>query len=121
MEDTRPQHVYDDLNCEGEQQNEEDRDYGLEDDPDFESFQWHGKTEEGDLRHDKNYEDPKYKKIAIQKNELIALTRSLVPEQKRVLTEVLNLVKNYVKARHRFGMSVNPRCIVVHGGAGNFP
>ena len=112
-------HVYDDLNCQGEQQNEDDRNVGLEDDPDFETFEWHGNNDEGEFRHEKNYESSKYKKIDVDKIELISLTRSLVPEQKRVLTIVLNLAKSHVKARHNTGMVVDPIYLVVHGGAGN--
>ena len=118
IDDNRPQHVYDELNCEGEQQNDDDRNIGLEDDPDFQTFEWHGNDEEGEVRHEKNYENAKYKKIDVDKDELISLTKSLVPEQKRVLTEVINLAKSHVKARHRTGLVVDPIHLVVHGGAG---
>ena len=45
MEDMRPQHVYDNLNCQGEQENDDDNDLELQDDPDYETFQW--RREEG--------------------------------------------------------------------------
>ena len=118
IEEIRPQHVYDNLNCEGEQRNEDDEDIGMEDDLEFETFQWQGANERGNAKHGQNYENSRYKKIDVVKDELIALTRHLVPEQKHVLTKVLNLCKRHVRAR-RTGMPVDPLCLVVHGGAGN--
>ena len=63
---------------------------------------------------------PSLTQIGIDKKDLIDLTRGLVPEQKRVLTRVLNLAKEHVKARHKFRTTVDPILLVVQGGAGNF-
>ena len=119
MEDMRPQHVYDNLNCQGEQENDDDNDLELQDDPDYETFQWRG--EEGtEVKENKNFESGKYKKISVEKEALILMTRNLVPEQKNVLSKVLDLCKNHVKARKRRKIckSVEPLFLVIHGGAG---
>ena len=116
MEEMRPQHVYDDLNCQGEQENDDDNEMGLQDDPDNETFQWRGEEEGADVKQ--YFESGKYKKITVEKEELIEMTRMLVPEQKNVLSKVLDLCKAHVKARRRIGTSVEPLFLAIHGGAG---
>ena len=41
LSDMRPSHVYDTLNPQGEQDEEDDRDIGIEDDPQYSAYNYH--------------------------------------------------------------------------------
>ena len=94
LEISRPEHVFDALNAQGQQEKEDDLDEGMEDDPDSMLFHWYGKAEAETYR-DTKMESVRYKKIQHKtEEELISLTRQLAPEQKEALTHVLNFCKD---------------------------
>ena len=60
MEDSRPQHIFDELNPQAEQDNDDDIDEGPADDPDSMMFQWHGQKEDQG-NSDIQFESARYK------------------------------------------------------------
>ena len=118
FEDNRPQHVFDNLDPQGEQENADDLDKDIVDDPDSMMFHWHGKNEEAE-DNNVQFETARYKKINHQAHDdLITFTRLLAPEQKDALTQVLNYCKDTVKARTNLDLAVVQLLRIIHGGAG---
>ena len=121
LEENRPQHVYDTINCQGEQQNEDDAEVAVEDFLEIAPLEWNGETED-EKEKKKNiadHEDAKYKKLELLEHyDLMEQTLRLVPEQKDVLTVVLNLCKSIVKGRYQLDLPVQQELRLIHGGAG---
>lgn len=118
LEDSRPQHIFDELNAQAEQENDDDMDQGPADDPDSMMFQWHGEKEDHG-NSDIQFESARYKKIKhFPDHDLISFTRQLAPEQKDALTHVLNYCKDTVKARANLDLKVKQLLLIIHGGAG---
>ena len=115
LTEMRPTSVYDSLNPQGEQEEEENKEEGLHDDPQFVAYNHHGDMEEPSALPD-SY---KYKSIEIPKRkELFSMTRKLGEEQEIVLDEVLNHCKQVVRARKNVTEFPLPIRLVVLGGAG---
>ena len=115
LEEMRPSHIFDSLNPEGEQQEEEDRAEGSEDDPNFAAYDHQGNLVEEDQIID-NY---KYKSIEVPRDEdLLNMTRRLAGEQQLVLQEVLNFCKQVVRNRKNLAELPKPFRLIIHGGAG---
>ncbi len=113
----RPQHLYETLDLQGNQQNEDDMateeksgDFaGL--DPDL--------LETQQERPGSTNESFKYRQITVEEDqELREITRQLVPEQQLVLNEVLHFCKASVLARDGHCEEPQPKLLIVHGGAG---
>ena len=118
LEDSRPQHVFDTLNAQAEQENDDDFDEGSRDDPDSAFMRWHGENEENPSSNPQ-FESARYQKIKhLPDDGLISFTRQLAQEQKDALTHVLNFCKDTVKARANLGMKVEQLLLIIHGGAG---
>ena len=87
ISEMRPTAIYDTLNPQGEQEEDENREEGIHDDPQFVAYDHQGNLEEPSALPD-SY---KYKTIEVPtKKELFSMTRSLGEEQALVLDEVLN-------------------------------
>ena len=117
---SKPEHVADVLDCQGEQNNEDDNAAGCIDDPVYESFGYMGnlKLNEGEAKG--KVEDFKYKEIRLPSNdELKHMTRKLVPEQMNVLRAVVSSCKAIKRARKNPKVKPKPVRMIVHGGAGN--
>ena len=114
--ENHPQHIYDTLDNQREQEEAEDMEIGAQDDPEYESF---GYTENLGQENNPNYDTCKYRKIKMPNNDVInLLTRRLVPEQLDVLRQVVGYCKDVIKSEKNLTHQVTPLKIVVHGGSG---
>ena len=119
FEKNRPEHMFDMLDSQRQQENEEDKIVGVTDDPDFESFAYTGNLGQ-ETKTD--YETSKYRKIALpEEEERNFLTRRLVPEQLDVLREVVGYYKDVVRSQKNGSQAIKRVRIIVqvHGGAGS--
>ena len=116
----KPEHVYDKLDCQGEQENLDDLLNGCIDDPEFESFGYLGNLDQRGEEYAVGVEDFKYKKISLpSSSELNQMSRCLVPEQMNALRKVVSACKEIVKAKHNTSVKPKPLRMIIHGGAGN--
>ena len=116
LEKVRPVHLADMLDPEGEQNNEEDDAIGEEVDNEFAG-------RDTNLVEKPNapvkFDDAKYPTISPpDKSELLEMTRTMVPEQLRVLEKSVEYLKNVIKHRKKL-QSLEALRMIVHGGAGN--
>ena len=116
LETPKPEHIFDKLDCQGEQDKEDDLAIGETDDPEFETF---GYTENLDQGSNPKYESSKYRKInLLTKAERNICTRRLVPEQLDILREVDEYCQDINKSKNNMAHVAQPLRIVLHGGAG---
>ena len=115
---SKPEHVANILDGQGEQDNEDDDAIGCIDDPEHESFGYTGNLDlKGEAKS--HYQDFKYKEIVLPSNEeLKYITRKLVPEQLNVLRAVVSACKAIKRSRRNPNIKPNPMRMIVHGGAG---
>ena len=123
LELRKPEHISDELDGQGEQNNEEDQAEGCVDDPEYESFSYLGNLNmtEGESKGGakEQFQDFKYKKICLPTTaELNSSARMLVPEQMNVLRKVVKSCKSIVKAKNNPAIKPEPVRLIVHGGAG---
>ena len=121
FEQERPTHVFDNLDCEGEQDNEDTNDLviGEEDHLDIAPLPWNGVDEAENPETNTNRESGNYRKISLLKdNDLMILTRSLVDEQKEALSKVIDVCKSYLKTQAKLHLSAKQLLMLIHGGAG---
>ena len=115
ISEMRPTTIYDTLNPQGEQEDEECKEEGIQDDPQFVAYDHQGNLDEPSALPD-SY---KYKSIEVpKKKELFSMTRMLGEEQALVLDEVLNHCKQVLRARKNLTEVPIPARILVLGGAG---
>ena len=117
LEHNKPEHMFDMLDSQRQQENEEDKKLGTTDDPEYESFAY-----TGNLCQEKktDYETSKYRKIAIpEEEERNFLTRRLASEQLDILREVVGYCKDVIRSQKNPSHEVNPLRIIIHGGAGS--
>ena len=115
LEDQRPTHVFDMLDSQREQENEDDKEVGMTDDPKYAVL---GLTDH--LGNERTYEEFKYRKFILPDQETMNfLTLRLVSEQSEVLKKVIQYCKDIVKFRSDLSKQVEPVRLIVHGGAGN--
>ena len=120
LEEVRPTHIFDHLDAQGEQDNEEIKLEGIEDD---ENFVGRDLAFESNFKNTLNLEEFfKYPKIDLPENrdEILEMTKKLVPEQKRVLKYVVKFCYDMLLAEKNPGFDVDPLRLIVHGGAGKF-
>ena len=120
LELLRPTHVYDDIDGQREQENEDDLEVGLEDDPRFVGLDHDGKIGEEENRT--NLEQMKFKKVDVPSDEdLTLINRRLANEQMAIVLKVVTLSRRILRARKsRRAKGVKPIRIVVHGGKYTF-
>ena len=114
----KPSHIYDALDGQREQENDDDNDIGIVDDLQYESFAYTGNLNK---EADANQEDFKFKKIMLPSNdELRHITCSLVSEQMNILRPVIGFCKDVIKSDCKADGKFKPTPvrIIVHGGAG---
>ena len=116
LEEMKPSHIYDLIASQNVQDNDDDKEIGATDDPDFESFGYIGNLgQEGK----KNIEDGKFRTVKLPSNEeLDFITRKLVPEQMNALRKVVSTMKAVLRTQVNMSMSFTPLRLIVHGGAG---
>ena len=111
----RPTTIYDTLDPQGEQEDEEGREEGIQDDPQFVAYDHQGNFDEPSALP----ESYKYKSIEVpKKKELFSMSRMLGEEQALVLDQVLNHCRQVVRARKNLTEVPIPVRILVLGGAG---
>ena len=116
LEELKPTHIYDLIASQNIQENEDDREEGALDDPDFESFGYMGNLGQ---EKKENLEDHKFRKIRLPSNEeLEMITRRLVPEQMNALRQIVSTMKCILRAKENLSFSFKPLRLIVHGGAG---
>ena len=116
----RPTHVFDELDCQGQQQNADDLEEDIEDDLDIAPLQWNGANEREDAEPGSKREGANYRKVPLLKdNELMILTRSLADEQKDALSKVIDVCKSHLKAQSKLHLKTKQLLLLIHGGAGN--
>ena len=98
METLRPSSIYENLNPQGEQDLEDDKEEGLTDDPKYAALDYNGKTET--IEDGPKLESYRYRQIDVPTDkELSERTRTLVPEQLVILLRVVQFCKDVVKFR----------------------
>ena len=119
LEEVRPMHIFDQLDPQGEQDNEEVKLQGIEDD---ETFVGRDLAFESNLKDALNLEESKYPKIDLPENseDIIEMTKKLAPEQKRPLKYVVKFCYDMLLAEKNPGFDVEPLRLIIHGGAGKF-
>ena len=119
LEENRPQHVYDNLNCQGEQENDDDNEVEELDDLEIAPLQWNGKEDSDDINPDSRSGKGIFKVVPLLKDDvLMKLTRMLVGEQKEALSKIVSICKDIVKERFR-PIPLNKQLLfLIHGGAG---
>ena len=114
LELIRPSHIYDEIDGQFEQENEDDFDEGLEDDPRYAALEPETSHKEEDKP---SLEQIRYKKLKVpDEEELKAITHRLADEQMEIVTKVVTFCKGVVKSRNCHKESVEPLRLVVHGG-----
>ena len=120
LEKERPTHVYDNLDCEGELENDDLNNLEqTEDNLEIAPLHWTGPDEKDSIEPDSKREGGKYKIIPLLKDDdLMKMTRGLVAEQKQVLSKVIAICKGYLKARSNIALQTKQLLLLIHGGAG---
>ena len=114
LEEQKPSHVFDMLDSQREQENEDDKKLGATNDPKYAAL---GITDH--LLNEGTIEEFKYRKFIMPDLETINyLTKRLVSEQCDVLKKVIQFCKDTVKFRADLKKHVEPVRLIVHGGAG---
>ena len=119
LEENRPQHVYDMLDCQGEQENDDDNDLQDEDNLEIAPLAWNGKDEPNTLNPDAKRESGKFRLVPMLKDdELMILTRMQVGEQKEALSKVINICKSIKRRARQHSIQIEQLLLLIHGGAG---
>ena len=116
-DEDRPTLVFDMLNAQTIQENEDDEEEGVVDDPEFAGRNPGELSEKGE--GGALLESSRFKKLILpDDDELLEMTRRLVPEQLAALTIFLKYCKS-IKRNHKnpFFQPDAPR-LIIHGGAG---
>ena len=116
--DNRPQHIYDQLDPQGEQENQEDQAIGTEEDTEFNARHTDFAHEEESAVHYDNFQYPPIDPIS--KNDLLELVRSLHPEQYKPFEKLVQYCKKVKRARKPNSKIVQALRMIIHGGAGSF-
>ena len=115
LQDQRATHIYDTLNAQGEQAQEDDLLEGAIEDPSYQSFGYTGNLNEGPEKA-----DFKYKKIALpDAEEMKFLIQRLVPEQYDIAKRVVQFCKDAIRSGFDKKSKLEPLRIIIHGGSGN--
>ena len=122
LKEIRPTLLYDQLDAQGEQDNEDDEMIGKEEDPNF-----LGRDPDlADMMDKPQFEEFKYPKIKLpEKNDILEMMLKLNPEQKRACEKVFKFCTESVIAQKLFeknpdsNFKADPLRLIVHGGAGN--
>jgi hypothetical protein len=118
LEDIRPLHVGETLDSVGEQENEDGKIEG-----DFISEE-HAGLHPGELDNihietPTSSDFPQFKVVSVNQEEMMTLTRQLVPEQMIVLDAIIGYCKKTARAQINGGPRIEPIRILLHGGAGS--
>ena len=120
FEKERPTHVFDNLDCQGEQDNE-DADHNIDEEDllDIAPLDWNGVDETENVDTNSDRESGNYRRIPLLKdNALMILTRSLVDEQKEALSKLIDACKSHLKAQSKLHLKAKQLLLLIHGGAG---
>jgi hypothetical protein len=116
----RPSHIYDLLDAQREQENDDDQAEGMVEDPAFESHRYLGNLRDAaENGLDVPKEEAKFKEIVVPSDEEFSfITQRLHSEQLTIVEKVVNYAKDVVKARNNFKVKLDAPRLIVHGGAG---
>ena len=116
IEEVKPAHLFDHLDPQGEQDNDEENDLGMEEDDEYVG---RDTDFESNLNKEANFDEFKYPKIILpEKTDILNMTLQLVPEQKRTLKYVIKFCHEVMVADKNISMNVDPLRLIIHGGAG---
>ena len=121
LKEIRPTLLYDQLDAQGEQDNEDDEMIGQEEDSNF-----LGRDPDlADMKDKPQFEEFKYPRINLpQKNDVLEMMLQLGPEQKVACEKVFKFCTESVIAQRLFEKNpesefkADPLKLIVHGGAG---
>jgi hypothetical protein len=118
--DSRPAHIYDMLDSNCVQDNEDAFALGIEDDPDFAACNPDNLTN-GQRSERFLGESFKFRQIQVEESDkLLAMTRKFVPEQMMCLEKVVKFCKSVVKSRVSSVDYPAQLLMTIHGGAGKY-
>ena len=112
LDEFRPSHIYDQLDPQGAQENEEDE---------TNHVQQYSCIHPGEFgTQGQEYDTPKYRSISVEnEEELLTIARQLITEQQRVFHKVIDHCKKVTRSA-LFGTRMpSPLRIIIHGGAGS--
>ncbi len=112
LDEFRPSHIYDQLDPQGAQENEEDE---------ANHVQKFSCIHPGEFGSQEQGPDvPKYRSISVEnEEELLTIARQLIPEQQRVFHKVIGHCKKITRSVHFGSQMPSPLNIIIHGGAGS--
>ena len=115
----KPTHVFDEIAAQNVQNQEDDEAEGIEEDPEFAGRNpGEELTEKASNRTPVN-EGSYFKPIVIpDDNDLLEMTRRLVPEQQFALKPVLKYVKSIIRNANNPVFKPEDLKLIIHGGAG---
>ncbi len=112
LDDIRPAHIYDQLDPQGTQDNEEDE---------ANHEKKYSCIHPGDFgTQEQDHDAPKYRSINVEnEEELLLIARQLIPEQQKVFHKVISHCKKLTRAFILGTQMPSPLHIIIHGGAGS--
>ena len=113
----RPTHIYDMLDSQMIQEDEDDQAEGITDDPEFAA------RDPDVFKVPENPHDviaQKYKVLTLpdDPNDLLEMTRKLVPEQLQALSKIIGYCKDVKRNFKDINHEVKPLRLIIHGGSG---
>ena len=108
LEANRPDNVYDTLDSQRRQEEEDDLMEGAMDDPDLETFAYTGNLGQDD---DVTYETNKYRVVDTTSDDKINFFT-------RRSRQVIGFCKDVLRSQKNLGHRIDPSKVIVHGGAG---
>lgn len=115
----KPTLVYDMIDPQTQQDNEDDRAVGPCEDPMFESHGYTGNLQESKETSRQSIEEFKYKKVTLPADDdILQILRRLCSEQLLAVEKIVQFCKDTVKARNNPNVTPKPVRIIIHGGAG---
>ncbi len=115
LQDVRPSHITDNLDIEGEHENEDDQLIGHQE-AEF-ALPYPEHIENATEAHHKDI--MQFKVVPIDIEEMMSLTRQLIPEQMLVLNVILEYCKKTQRSHINGSNSPDPVRLILHGGAGS--
>ena len=119
LDEACPTHIYDELDPELEQHNNEKDNIVGEVDPEFAGRHHDHVDPNAEQVEDNTMKEFRYKAIDIpEEQDMKVLLKKLVPEQQYGLDKVVKYCTDIIKNGHRSSIPVDPLRLIIHGGSG---